>query len=91
MAKFANISSATTTAIKSGRGVLYGIVNNNAVANGVITVYNNTAGSGARIATITNPATLTNNQYSLNYQRAEFTTGLTVVTSAADNITVIYD
>lgn len=91
MAKYQNILTATTTTVKSGRGKLFGIVVNKAVASGVITVYDNTAGSGTKIATITHPGTLLKNQYSLNYQRADFNTGLTIVTGSTDDITVIYE
>lgn len=86
---FRNIAGAATTVVRSTGGVLAGIIVNKAVANGVITVYDNTAASGTKIATITHPATLLQNQYDLFYQAA-FGTGLTVVTSAADDITVIY-
>lgn len=91
MAKFSNIATNTTTVVKSGRGVFYGIVVNKAVLNGVITIYNNTSAAGTKIATITHPATLLQNQYDLNYNRIDFTLGLTVVTSAADDITILYD
>lgn len=87
--KATNIAGAATTVIKTGSGVLKGIVVNKAVANGVITVYDNTAGSGTKIATITNPATLLHSQVSLDFN-CKFSTGLTIVTSAADDITVTW-
>ena len=59
---YTNVASATTTAVKSGAGTLHSITVNKAVASGVITVYDNTAGSGTKIATITNPATLLHSQ-----------------------------
>lgn len=86
---FLNIAGAATTTVKSGSGTLDRIAINKAVATGVITVYDNTAGSGTKIATITNPAVLLDTQRGIDYGLA-FTTGLTVVTSAADDITVIY-
>jgi hypothetical protein len=86
---YTNIAGAATTAVKSGKGTLKSIAVNKAVANGVITIYDNTAGSGTKIATITHPATLLQNQYDLHYG-VNFTTGLTIVTSAADDITVTY-
>lgn len=86
---FVNIAGAATTVVKSTPGVLVRIVNNKSVASGVITVYNNTAASGSKIATITNPAVLLQSQVPLEYNVA-FSTGLTIVTSAADDITVIY-
>ena len=89
--KYRNIASGATTVVKSGKGRLFGIVNNKATLSGVITVYDNTAASGTIIATITNPATLLQNQYSLAYHGLEFATGLTIVTTTTDNITVIYE
>lgn len=86
---YTNVASATTTAVKSGAGTLHSITVNKAVASGVITVYDNTAGSGTKIATITNPATLLHSQMFLPYG-VRFATGLTIVTSAADDITVAW-
>jgi hypothetical protein len=87
MYSYTNIASATTTTVRSGKGVLHGITINKAVASGVITIYDNTAGSGTKIATITEPATLLNSQMQLLYDVC-FTTGLTIVTGQADDITV---
>ena len=86
---FTNIAAGATTAVKSGSGTLKRIVINKKVANGVITIYDNTAASGTKIATITNPATLLDNAQQLDYDVA-FNTGLTVVTSAADDVTVVW-
>jgi hypothetical protein len=87
---FTNIATATTTVVKSGAGKLVKIIVNTSVASGVITVYNNTAASGAKIATITMPATLTQNTFELDFH-CRFHIGLTIVTSAATDITVIHD
>jgi hypothetical protein len=89
--KFRNIAGAGTTTVKSGRGVLRGITVDKAVLSGVITIYDSLSAAGTKIATITHPGTLLQNQYDLNYFNAEFGTGLTVVTSAADDITLIYE
>lgn len=86
---FLNIAGAATTTVKSGAGTFMGIVVNKPVASGVITMYDNTAASGTKIATITNPAVLLSQQYFLTYN-ISFSTGLTVVTSAADDITIVY-
>jgi hypothetical protein len=88
---YQNIAGAATTVLSTGKGVLTAIIVNKAVANGVITVYDNTAGSGDKIATITHPATLLHSQMHLPYYRLRYNTGLTVVTSAADDITVIFE
>jgi len=86
---YANIASATTTTVKSGKGVLVGIVINKPVASTTVTIYDNTAGSGTKIGTITQPGTLLESQIVLPYN-VTFSTGLTLVTSGADDLTVIY-
>jgi len=86
---YTNVASATTTAVASGIGTLKRIIMNKAVANGVITVYDNTAGSGTKIATITHPAALLQSQYDLEYN-VRFTTGLTVVTGSTDDVTIVW-
>lgn len=86
---FQNILTATTTTVKSGAGILDKIIFNKLVALSVITIYDNTAASGTKIATITNPAALLQNQIILPFGIA-FSTGLTIVTSGIDDITVAY-
>jgi len=86
----ANITTQTTTTVKSGAGLLKRIVFNKPLASGVVAVYDNTAGSGTLIATITLPATLLNGPFFLDYEDI-VSTGITVVTSGAtQDITVIY-
>lgn len=87
---YTNIAGAATTAVKASPGNLKRIVCNKAVLSGVITIYDNTAASGTKIATITHPGTLLQNQYYLEFN-VRFSTGLTVVTSAADDITVVWN
>jgi len=85
--QFLNIAGAATTVVCAKGGVLQSMTCNKAIANGVITLYDNaSAASGTKIATITHPGTLLQNQYSLIFDVA-FSNGLTVVTSAADDIT----
>lgn len=88
--KFTNITSATTTAIKSGEGKLVRITINTKATSGVVTIYDNTAGSGTTIGTITNPGTLLDNAQTYEYG-VHFRTGLTIVTSGTQNITVVWD
>jgi hypothetical protein len=79
------LAAPTTTVIKSGSGILVGVVCNTPASGAVATVYDNTAGSGTKIATILGTA-----QSSLRYD-CRFSTGLTVVTStAAADWTFIY-
>lgn len=89
--KAANISTATTTTVKTGKGKLHAILVNKLVASSVITIYDNTAASGTKLGTITSPGTLLRNQLALNYQGVGFNTGLTIVTAQADDITVVYE
>ncbi len=87
---FLNITAAapTTTVVKTGTGVLHTITFNKPAATGVVTIYDNTAGSGTIIATITVPASPM--PVTLKYD-ASFVTGLTIVTAtAAQDITVTY-
>jgi hypothetical protein len=78
------IVTATTTVVKLGRGNMHTITVNGG-ATGTITMYDNTAGSGTVIGIIAVPATFT--PFTLTYD-IQFNTGLTIVTSAATNITV---
>lgn len=87
---YTNIVSATTTTIKSGSGTLVGIIINKHVATGVITIYDNTAGSGNKIGTITEGAAILTDPPIGGFNGGiAFATGLTIVTSAAEDITVI--
>ena len=81
---FNNIKTATTTVVKTGAGVLHKIVVNTTAA-GTIVVYDNTAGSGSTIGTL--KASVAENTYIYD---TPFTTGLTIVTGAASDITVTY-
>lgn len=76
------ISTATTTTVKTGAGVLGSIVLGETAA-GAITVYDNTAASGTIIAVL--KASVVEGTYTFN---AAFTTGLTVVTAGASKLTV---
>lgn len=81
---YSNITSATTTTVKSGSGFLHAI-NVNSTAAGTITIYDNTAGSGTKIGTL--KSSIAESTYIFN---VSFSTGLTIVTGAASDITVSY-
>lgn len=84
-----NITGTATTVVKSGAGVLKSIIVNKAVATGTISVFDNTAGSGTLVATITTPTGPTG-PYVLPYEYG-FTTGMTIVTAvAAQDITAVW-
>lgn len=78
------ISTATTTTVKTGAGVLHSIAITETAA-GAITIYDNTAGSGTTIAVF--KASIAEGSYMLNIA---FTTGLTIVTAGASKLTVSY-
>jgi len=84
---YQNIATDTTTVVKSTRGVLHSITINTPAASGTITIYDNTAGSGTKIGTITSFAS-TNPCIIFD---VAFWTGLTIVTAtAAPDITVAF-
>ena len=86
---FRNIAGAATTTVKSGAGTLYGLMINKPIALSTITIYDSLTGSGTKIATLTQPAALLSSQIPMPFV-CSFSTGLTIVTSAADDITVLY-
>jgi len=81
---FQQIGTATTTTVKSGAGIVHTITINSGTA-GAVTVYDNTAGSGTIIFKVDSTATW--GTFTLD---AAFSTGLTVVTATAVNVTVTY-
>lgn len=87
---YTNITTAATTTVKSGSGFLHSITINKLVASAVITIYDNTAGSGTKIGTITYPATLlTDSPVTVEFN-VSFGIGLTIVTSVANDLTINY-
>jgi len=78
------ISTATTTVVKTGSGLLHSIVIGETAA-GAITIYDNTAGSGTTIGVL--KASVAEGTYTFD---ASFATGLTIVTAGASKITVNY-
>lgn len=83
---FDNITTSATTLVKTGAGVLHSItVNTKGTVASTVVAYDNTAGSGTKIGTVD----------SLNLSGtftfdAAFSTGLTIVTTGAPDITVSY-
>lgn len=85
--RYVHTTAAATTVIKQGPGTFRRVViNNPGLLTGTATFYDNTAGSGTVIAIIGNPGSAAHIEYGL-----EFSTGLTVVTSSANDLTIIYD
>lgn len=81
---FKNISSSTTTLVKSGGGSFHGLTVNAKGSTGTVTIYDALSATGTKIATMTLTAEGT---FIFDVQ---FSTGLTVVTTGAPDITVSY-
>lgn len=85
---FSNLAANATTTVKSGAGLLRSItINTKGASSNTITVYDNTAASGTKIATIDSTVTYGTLLYDLS-----FATGLTIIiaTGTAPDITVSY-
>lgn len=89
-ASFQNITGAATTVVKSGPGVLQRIILSKPVSTLQVTTYDNTAASGTKIGTILLPLVLLTDYGAIEYGLS-FSTGLTIVTSATTDITVVYN
>jgi len=83
-----HIAGAATTQVKIGNGVLKAVVLNKPVASSTITIYDEiSSGTTVVIGIITNTSDV--KPYPLDFN-VKFTTGLKIVTSGADDLTVVY-
>jgi len=80
----AYISTATTTQVKTGAGVLHAIVVGETAA-GAISVIDNTTGSTVNIGQL--KASIVEGTYVFN---TAFSAGLRIITAGASKITVVY-
>ena len=80
----AYIITATTTTVKTGAGILHTITVEGGTA-GTITVYDNTAASGTKLADFSSTNAIQTYIFDVT-----FSTGLTIVTSAATSVSVSY-
>lgn len=78
------ISTATTTQVKTGAGVLKAIVIGETAA-GAISIIDNTAGSTANIGVL--KASIVEGTYTFD---VAFSAGLRIITAGASKITVVY-
>ncbi len=86
-----NITTQTTTIVKTQTGILGSVIFNKALASGVVAIYDGVDATGTLIGTITFPATLLNHPAPYVYNRG-VNKGITIVTSGANqDITVTYD
>ncbi len=86
---YKNITAAATTVVKVGAGQLFAINLQNMAIGSVMTVFDNTAGSGTVIATYTQGAAALVSPVTLFYD-VKFNIGLTVVTTNTNDITVSF-
>ncbi len=87
-APFSNITTNTTTTVKSGAGILHKVcINTKGASANTATIFDNTAGSGTKMGTLDTTADTACKVYD-----AAFATGLTVVTATgtAADLTVVY-
>ena len=85
---FNNITTKTTTVVKSGAGILHSVtVNTKGSGSNTGVIYDNTAGSGTVIASIDPTAAVGTLVYDL-----AFATGLTIVTATGTqaDLTITY-
>lgn len=87
---YKNITTATTTVVKARPGLLHTLTINTVIASATITVYDGLDAMGTKVATITLPSTITSDNPVTLVLDTAFTTGLTVVTSGATDLTVAY-
>jgi len=84
---YRNLTTAATSVLKSSQGVLHSVCVNNPSGSDTVTIYDNTAASGTKIATL---ALTTSSPTGCYVYDATFNTGLTVVKSGTNDITVNY-
>ena len=87
---YRNITAAATTVCKAGSGNLHTITLNNLAASSVVTIFDNTAGSGTIIGTFTQAAAVSAVPITLTYD-VRFNIGLTIVTTNTNDITVSFN
>lgn len=87
---YTHITTATTTVVKSGAGFLHKIVWNKRVAAGVTTIYDNTSAAGAVVGIVTVGAAILGDPPESCEYNVSMATGITIVTSAAEDITVVW-
>lgn len=83
------ISTATTTVVKTGAGQLHQIIVVGGTL-GAITVFDNTAASGAQIVPAFTPVAMTGSGPQVYTLDVSFGVGLTVLTAAATALVVTY-
>lgn len=84
---YAYITTATTTQVKTGAGILKRIVINKPVSTGTISIIDNISGSTVNIGIVTSTADL--KPFFIDFD-LKFSTGLRIITTQTQDITVVY-
>lgn len=87
---YTHITTATTTVVKASAGFLHKIIWNKSVATGATTVYDNTSAAGNVVAIRTVGAGLLSDPPCTGEYNCSMATGITIVTSQAEDITVVW-
>jgi hypothetical protein len=87
---YTRISTAATTVVKAAPGFLHKIIWNKRIAAGVTTIYDNTSAAGTIVGVVTVGAAILNDPPQYGEYNVTMTTGITIVTSQAEDITVVW-
>lgn len=87
---YTNITTATTTLIKNGPGVLHLIAVNTLVGSATVEMDDALTHTTPKIGTVTLPGTITSALPTNLFYDVNFTTGLSITTSGATDITVVW-
>lgn len=88
--KFLNITTGTTTQVKSGAGVLHSIIINKGVATATVKLCDALSNTTPVLGTLTFGAALLGDPGIVIPYDVAFAVGLCIVTSGATDITVVY-
>lgn len=86
----AHITTATTTLVKTGPGTLRRVCVNTQVASGTVTIDDALSATTPTYGVITSPSTITGVTPFCQPYDISFFTGLTIVTTGAQDVTVEY-
>ena len=84
--QYVNITSAVTTQVFTGKGILHSVIINNIGSLGTITIADSTSATSPRVGIIT----LASSPAADKFYDVSISSGLRIVTSATPDITVTY-
>lgn len=88
---YTNIPAAATTQVIARSGNLLAIIVGTPVASSTIKVIDNTTGSTANLALITNTTDVKPYTIQFGARGVRFHTGLRIITSGNDNVTLVWE